>query len=640
MVAHSAGCCCVRVTGRMGAEKPGGAVVEALGPVGIPGQTPPSRSGTATQQPHTPWSSASRWAQLCPVPPGRAVPPGRSSCCSRCRRDLQAQPRIGGWSKRSSVPRERQARGLFAAGSKGPRSVLAGSSSCRERRTGAPRDAGAVPRGRVAAPRPLCATRDERGSPPGERCGPDAAGESRWRPRGCALCAPTAPEGAGRCVGVRVTVGPSFYRSEPGGSPGGGEPGRASSSTAALPTDPDRRTRSRAARAEPRRCRGSRRAEGRAGGGRGGGPGAEAGEGAGAGAWPRDARAPAPEGAGCPSRGAAANQRAGGRDFGSSRWSGAEKRVQPGGPAAPRSPQLPAAAAPRCPDSERGGAMEAAAALAREGGGAAPAPHEPISFGIDQILSGPEPPGGAGPARAAGEPDYPGLYGGSYGPACSLGSYNLNMSMNVSVNVTPAPAAPPAGVIRVPAHRPAPPAPPAAPPPVPGLSGLTFPWMETTRRIAKDRLSAALSPFAATRRIGHPYQNRTPPKRKKPRTSFSRVQICELEKRFHRQKYLASAERATLAKALKMTDAQVKTWFQNRRTKWRRQTAEEREAERQQANRLMLHLQQEAFQKSLSQPLPQDPLCMHNSSLYALQNLQPWAEDNKVTSVSGVASVV
>ena len=81
--------------------------------------------------------------------------------------------------------------------------------------------------------------------------------------------------------------------------------------------------------------------------------------------------------------------------------------------------------------------------------------------------------------------------------------------------------------------------------------------------------SAALSPFSVTRRIGHPYQNRTPPKRKKPRTSFSRVQICELEKRFHRQKYLASAERATLAKALKMTDAQVKTWFQNRRTKWR-----------------------------------------------------------------------
>lgn len=81
--------------------------------------------------------------------------------------------------------------------------------------------------------------------------------------------------------------------------------------------------------------------------------------------------------------------------------------------------------------------------------------------------------------------------------------------------------------------------------------------------------TAALTPFTVARRIGHPYQNRTPPKRKKPRTSFSRVQICELEKRFHRQKYLASAERAALAKTLKMTDAQVKTWFQNRRTKWR-----------------------------------------------------------------------
>ncbi|XP_066587827.1 uncharacterized protein C15 [Prorops nasuta] len=110
----------------------------------------------------------------------------------------------------------------------------------------------------------------------------------------------------------------------------------------------------------------------------------------------------------------------------------------------------------------------------------------------------------------------------------------------------------------------------------------------------KDRL-AATGTFP--RRIGHPYQNRTPPKRKKPRTSFTRLQIAELEKRFHKQKYLASAERAALAKSLKMTDAQVKTWFQNRRTKWRRQTAEEREAERQAANRLMLSLQAEALGK-------------------------------------------
>ncbi|CAK6976010.1 T-cell leukemia homeobox protein 3-like isoform X4 [Scomber scombrus] len=290
--------------------------------------------------------------------------------------------------------------------------------------------------------------------------------------------------------------------------------------------------------------------------------------------------------------------------------------------------------------------------------------HEPISFGIDQILNSSDQSSGCMLPNRTGDPDYAlasnvysNGYNSVYNPACSMttaaglaGSYNVNMNMNVSmnmnVNVNSGGAG---GVIRVPAHRPMPPPPPPAavaphPPPsahppgighgIPSMPGMgnanfTFPWMESSRRFAKDRLTA-LSPFSVTRRIGHPYQNRTPPKRKKPRTSFSRVQICELEKRFHRQKYLASAERATLAKALKMTDAQVKTWFQNRRTKWRRQTAEEREAERQQANRLMLQLQQEAFQKTLSQPLQPDPLCLHNSSLYALQNLQPWADDNKL----------
>ncbi|XP_023175576.2 T-cell leukemia homeobox protein 3 [Drosophila hydei] len=141
----------------------------------------------------------------------------------------------------------------------------------------------------------------------------------------------------------------------------------------------------------------------------------------------------------------------------------------------------------------------------------------------------------------------------------------------------------------------------------------------------KDRLAAA---FPIARRIGHPYQNRTPPKRKKPRTSFTRIQVAELEKRFHKQKYLASAERAALARGLKMTDAQVKTWFQNRRTKWRRQTAEEREAERQAANRLMLSLQAEAISKGFAPPTA--PLSsqsgVNGAPLAALHGLQPWAE--------------
>ncbi|KAM9497955.1 T-cell leukemia homeobox protein 3-like [Salvelinus alpinus] len=268
-----------------------------------------------------------------------------------------------------------------------------------------------------------------------------------------------------------------------------------------------------------------------------------------------------------------------------------------------------------------------------------PPQHEPISFGIDQILSGTDQDGSQNTTRSGsdtGNFTSGGSYhlgspsGASAAPFTSLSgsfhgiasSYEESSAYGVNLTFTPG------GVIRVPAHRPLA---AAVPPPiasaVPGLGSISFPWMESSQRFAKERFAAALTPFTVTRRIGHPYQNRTPPKRKKPRTSFSRVQICELEKRFHRQKYLASAERAALAKTLKMTDAQVKTWFQNRRTKWRRQTAEEREAERQQANRLMIQLQHDAFQKSLSDSVPSDPLCIHNSSLFALQNLQPWASE-------------
>uniref|UniRef100_A0A4W6DP04 T cell leukemia homeobox 1 n=1 Tax=Lates calcarifer TaxID=8187 RepID=A0A4W6DP04_LATCA len=266
---------------------------------------------------------------------------------------------------------------------------------------------------------------------------------------------------------------------------------------------------------------------------------------------------------------------------------------------------------------------------------------EPISFGIDQILNNVDQScisstGGGGNSGVfmCGNTGYSGT-SSSCGVASLGGAYHMNMGVNVNGTNMNA-----AGVIRVPAHRPLNGGNSSVPPmsgTINNLTALTFPWMESNRRYTKDRFTGrlSLSPLTVTRRVGHPYQNRTPPKKKKPRTSFTRLQICELEKRFHRQKYLASAERAALAKALKMTDAQVKTWFQNRRTKWRRQTAEEREAERQQANRILMQLQQEAFQKTINQPVTPDPLCLQNSSLFALQNLQPWTENTaKISSVS------
>ncbi|XP_067879152.1 homeobox protein Nkx-6.3-like [Heterodontus francisci] len=59
-------------------------------------------------------------------------------------------------------------------------------------------------------------------------------------------------------------------------------------------------------------------------------------------------------------------------------------------------------------------------------------------------------------------------------------------------------------------------------------------------------------------------------KRKHTRPTFSGRQIFALEKTFEQTKYLAGPERARLAYSLGMTESQVKVWFQNRRTKWRK----------------------------------------------------------------------
>ena len=62
-------------------------------------------------------------------------------------------------------------------------------------------------------------------------------------------------------------------------------------------------------------------------------------------------------------------------------------------------------------------------------------------------------------------------------------------------------------------------------------------------------------------------------KRKHTRPTFSGHQIFALEKTFEQTKYLAGPERTRLAYSLGMTESQVKVWFQNRRTKWRKRHA-------------------------------------------------------------------
>lgn len=59
-------------------------------------------------------------------------------------------------------------------------------------------------------------------------------------------------------------------------------------------------------------------------------------------------------------------------------------------------------------------------------------------------------------------------------------------------------------------------------------------------------------------------------KRKGGQVRFSTQQTSTLERRFCEHKYLSPEERRNLATQLKLSDRQVKTWFQNRRAKWRR----------------------------------------------------------------------
>ncbi|KAL9900382.1 ladybird late isoform 3-T3 [Glossina fuscipes fuscipes] len=87
----------------------------------------------------------------------------------------------------------------------------------------------------------------------------------------------------------------------------------------------------------------------------------------------------------------------------------------------------------------------------------------------------------------------------------------------------------------------------------------------STKNFDEDQDPATLSIFAA---------RPNPKKKRKSRTAFTNHQIFELEKRFLYQKYLSPADRDEIAAGLGLSNAQVITWFQNRRAKLKRDMEE------------------------------------------------------------------
>ncbi|KAH7983795.1 homeobox protein Nkx-6.2 [Rhipicephalus sanguineus] len=101
---------------------------------------------------------------------------------------------------------------------------------------------------------------------------------------------------------------------------------------------------------------------------------------------------------------------------------------------------------------------------------------------------------------------------------------------------------------------------------LPGRPHLYWPGVVQNPALWRDRLASASVAQNCLDKDG---------KKKHTRPTFSGHQIYVLEKTFEQTKYLAGPERAKLAYALGMSESQVKVWFQNRRTKWRKKHAAE-----------------------------------------------------------------
>ncbi|KAL2087684.1 hypothetical protein ACEWY4_016512 [Coilia grayii] len=66
-------------------------------------------------------------------------------------------------------------------------------------------------------------------------------------------------------------------------------------------------------------------------------------------------------------------------------------------------------------------------------------------------------------------------------------------------------------------------------------------------------------------------QSKSKVKARRIRTAFTLEQLHILENSFRNSHYLSVFERFGIAKALNLSETQVKVWFQNRRTKWKKE---------------------------------------------------------------------
>ncbi|KAM3875488.1 homeobox protein BarH-like 2 [Diretmus argenteus] len=116
-------------------------------------------------------------------------------------------------------------------------------------------------------------------------------------------------------------------------------------------------------------------------------------------------------------------------------------------------------------------------------------------------------------------------------------------------------------ITRQPPHLPQPSSPGRVPPHLPLLS---------PQHLRASEPSPSQTPLSIS---SESETEHSAPRLKKPRRSrtiFTELQLMGLEKKFQKQKYLSTPDRLDLAQSLGLTQLQVKTWYQNRRMKWKK----------------------------------------------------------------------
>lgn len=93
--------------------------------------------------------------------------------------------------------------------------------------------------------------------------------------------------------------------------------------------------------------------------------------------------------------------------------------------------------------------------------------------------------------------------------------------------------------------------------------------MVSSRSAEKDRTQVGASSGAGGKLPTHPEPSKA--KARRIRTAFTLEQLRILEHSFRNSHYLSVFERFGIAKALNLSETQVKVWFQNRRTKWKKE---------------------------------------------------------------------